>query len=276
MKFSAKLWLRLDAKQMEMIDRFRVGGKRKTITVAIRHLIQKGLDLEAARTAREKLSGALCVLYDCDAAGLAQRLAELQLKAGDMVLSKTRVRLDSRLCLKVFAIRGSRKRIQGLLDRFLDLEGVKHAWFSECKDGSVNARNMRKVLTSTLEDNAWICADCGMVQTLPLVLTCGAERLWGQLNAILTEGHDIAVSFSVHLDGDAFLHVAVLRKPACGDVTLVAPIPEESTDAFSRGLVGGAHVDHETRRVARSQSLTQRLAPNFNEAQRHSNQSRRT
>jgi hypothetical protein len=61
MTYSAKLWLRLDAEQMKMIDQFRASCKRRTITVAIRHLIQKGLESVAARTARKELVGALCV-----------------------------------------------------------------------------------------------------------------------------------------------------------------------------------------------------------------------
>lgn len=220
MKYSAKLWLRLDAEQMKMIDQFRASSKRRTITVVIRHLIQKGLESVAARTAREKLVGALCVLYGCDVVSLAQQLAELQLKVGDMVLSKTRVRLDSRLCLKVFAIKGSRGRIQGLLDRILALDGVSHAWFSECQGDAINAKGIRKALAHAMSENGWASAGRDVVMAMPLVLTCGAERLWGQLNAILPNGHGIAVSFSVHLKRDTFLHVAVFKKSAAADAAL--------------------------------------------------------
>lgn len=220
MRYSARLWLRLDAEQMEMIDRFRASSKRKTMTMAIRHLIQRGLDLEAARTAREKLAGALCLVYDCDVAGLAQKLAALQLKAGDSILSKTRVRLDARLCLKVFAIRGSRGRIQGLLSRLLALDGVAQAWFSECRGDAANAKGIRKALGDALLENRWASAGRDMVMAMPLALTCGADKFWGQLNASLPDGHGIAVSFSVHLERDTFLHVAVFKRPADTEAAL--------------------------------------------------------
>jgi metal-responsive CopG/Arc/MetJ family transcriptional regulator len=234
MRYSAKLWLRLDAEQLEMVERFRASSGRKTTTVAIRHLIQQGLDMEAARIAREKLAGALCVLYDCDTAGLAQKLAELQLKADDMVLSKARVRLDASLCLKVFAIRGSRGRVRGLLERFQTLDGVAQAWFSECRGDPINAQGIRKALAGALVDSGWARAGRDLVMAMPLVLTCGAERLWTQLLAIRPDGHDIAVSFSVHLRRDAFLHVAVLKKPAEVEAALF-PLSAAKTQGLSTG-----------------------------------------
>jgi metal-responsive CopG/Arc/MetJ family transcriptional regulator len=232
-RYSAKLWLRLEAQQMERIDRFRESSRRKTITVTIRDLIQKGLDLEAARAAREKLAGALCLVYDCGAEGLTPKLVELQLKAADIILSKTRVGLGSRLCLKVFALKGSRERIQGLLDRLLALEGVARAWFSECHGGVIKPKAVRQALSRALAENGWTCAGRDMVLAMPIVLSCGAEALWKQLLAVRPEGHDIAVSCSVHLKRDAFLHVAVFKKPSDADGALF-PLSR----AGSRGPVG--------------------------------------
>jgi hypothetical protein len=59
-----------------------------------------------------------------------------------------------------------------------------------------------------------------MVLAMPIVLSCGAEALWKQLLAVLPEGHDIAVSCSVHLKRDTFLHVAVFKKPSDADGAL--------------------------------------------------------
>ncbi len=234
MKYSAKLWLRLDAEQMEMIDRFRASSKLKTITGAIRHLIQNGLDREVSRYRQKKMVGALSVLYDCDTEGLARELSEIQLKGGDIILSKTRLHLDPRLCLKVYAIRGPHTRICGLLDRLLAWEGVANAWFCECQSGVIKTKCVRKALTSSLAESRWASAGSDMILAMPLVLTCGAERLWRQLLAMRPDGHEIAASFSVHLNRNAFLHVAVFKKPADADAALF-PLSLAKTQSLSAG-----------------------------------------
>lgn len=224
MRYNEALWLRLDASQLEQIDRFRASSGRRTLTSALRHLIEKGLQAEQRRTAKERAVAVLSVLHELDREGLTRRLTDIRRKAGGLILAQTRSRLDAHMGLSVFALRGPDRRNRELLERFQAQEGVTHAWISDCPEKAVGIRGLRRALNCAMAESGWACTQRDMVMAMPLILTCGAELLWKQLLALRPDDHHIAVSFSVHLGRDAFLHVAVLRRAAAANIS-VFPLP---------------------------------------------------
>jgi CopG family nickel-responsive transcriptional regulator len=233
MRYNEALWLRLDTKQLEQIDRFRTSSGRRTMTSALRHLIQKGLQMEQRRAAKERAVAVLSVLHECDGEAL-RRLADIQRKAGGVILSQTRSHLDAHTCMSVFALRGPERRIRELLEAFHAMAGVTHAWISECPEKAASARDLRRALSGAMAENGWACTQRDMVMTMPLILTCGAELLWKQLLTTRTDGHHIAVSFSVRISREAFLHVAVLKR-AAGSNLSVFPLSPGKKRALSDG-----------------------------------------
>ncbi|MBI5519150.1 MAG: hypothetical protein HY916_03710 [Desulfovibrio sp.] len=176
----------------------------------------------------------LSVLHELDREGLTGRLADIQRKAAGLILTQNRSRLDGHISLSVLVLQGADKRIRELLESFQTLEGVSHAWLSECPEKPIGTRSLRRALGAGLAEHGWACTPRGMVMTMPLILTCGAELLWKQLLAMRPDDHQIAVSFSVHLGRDAFLHVAVLKRPAGANLS-VLPLPSARRRALSYG-----------------------------------------
>lgn len=234
MRYSEALWLRLDAQQSEQVDRFRAKSGRRTMASALRHLVQEGLQVERRRAAKERAVAVLSVLHEVENEGLARSLADIRRKAGSLILSQTRSRLDADTSLSVFALRGPERRIHELLESFQALEGVAHVWVSGCPVKAASTRILRRALAGAVAENGWICSQRNMVMTMPLILTCGVELLWKQFLAMPPDDHRIAVSFSVHLGRDAFLHVAVLKRAADANVSAF-PVPSGKRQTRSHG-----------------------------------------
>ena len=89
-----------------------------------RDLIREAL-LSETIVSNKPLAGTLTLVYDHHVPNLAQKLTEVQHRAGAMVLAATHVHLDHHYCLEVIIMKGRGKEIQAVADGMLALRGVE-------------------------------------------------------------------------------------------------------------------------------------------------------
>jgi CopG family nickel-responsive transcriptional regulator len=91
---------------------------------AFRDLIREALLSESVES-NKPVVGTLTLVYDHHVPNLAQKLTEVQHRAGTMVLAATHVHLDHHYCLEVIIMKGRGKEIQAVADGMLALRGVE-------------------------------------------------------------------------------------------------------------------------------------------------------
>ena len=91
---------------------------------AFRDLIREALLSESVES-NKPVVGTLTLVYDHHVPNLAQKLTEVQHRAGTMVLAATHVHLDHHYCLEVIIMKGRSKSLQEVADSMLALRGVE-------------------------------------------------------------------------------------------------------------------------------------------------------
>ncbi len=104
----------------------RLIGKRgyANRSEAFRDLIRETLLSETVES-NKPVVGTLTLVYDHHVPNLAQKLTEVQHRAGTMVLAATHVHLDHNYCLEVIILKGRSKEIQAVADGMRALRGVE-------------------------------------------------------------------------------------------------------------------------------------------------------
>ncbi|MFH1895317.1 MAG: nickel-responsive transcriptional regulator NikR [archaeon] len=71
--------------------------------------------------------GTITILYDHTAAGVTQKITEVQHSFHDMIKSNSHLHLDEKNCLEIIIVRANAKKISELASRLQTLKGVKQA-----------------------------------------------------------------------------------------------------------------------------------------------------
>lgn len=69
--------------------------------------------------------GAVVVVYEHDARGLTDKLADIQHEEREVIGSVQHLHVDEKNCLETLIVRGPAKKIRELVDRIGSLKGVK-------------------------------------------------------------------------------------------------------------------------------------------------------
>jgi len=95
---------------------------------AIRDLIRDSLVQRewAESTGREEKVVVVALVYDHDAASLAQKLAHIQHENHRAVVSALHVHLDAHNCLEVLVLRGQARDVVAMGDGLVSTKGVKY------------------------------------------------------------------------------------------------------------------------------------------------------
>ena len=113
----------------ELLDRFDALIKTKGYTnrsEAIRDLVRKSLIESEVEDEKGDVIGTLTIIYDHDAANVANRLLHIQHHHHSEISSTTHIHVDEQTCLEVLVVRGKGDSVRRLADNIKAIKGVRH------------------------------------------------------------------------------------------------------------------------------------------------------
>jgi len=113
----------------DLLRRFDNAMREKTYinrSKAVRDLIVDFIVEREWEKSERQVMGSLTLLYEHEARGLLERLAEIQHERSSNVVSTMHVHIDEHNCMEVLALKGLPREIRELADRLISCRGVKH------------------------------------------------------------------------------------------------------------------------------------------------------
>lgn len=101
------------------------GAASRSALVA--ELVREAVVEHRSRKGRQKVAGAITMVYDHHARNLQATLTNLQHDAESLIVAVMHVHLSHHDCLEVLAVRGAADRVRKLADQLAAVRGVKHA-----------------------------------------------------------------------------------------------------------------------------------------------------
>ena len=120
----SRIGVSLEDDLLQEFDRLIAKRGYQTRSEAFRDLIREKLLSEMVKS-NKPVVGTLTIVYDHQVPNLAQKLTEVQHKAGAMILAATHIHLDHHYCLEVIIMKGRGKDLQAVADGMLALRGVE-------------------------------------------------------------------------------------------------------------------------------------------------------
>lgn len=114
---------------LESFDRLIAGQGYATRSEALCDLMRDALvrsRVEAQPEGEAVVLGSLSLVYDHHATDLTGRMAEIQHRHDDLVISVMHVHVNRDDCMEVIALRGQAREVRSLAESLLSLKGVKH------------------------------------------------------------------------------------------------------------------------------------------------------
>ncbi len=72
------------------------------------------------------VAGTVIVMYDRDKKEIASRIAAIELRYSDAILSSSQYYIAGNNCMHITTVRGEARRLTELADRLTTLKGIKH------------------------------------------------------------------------------------------------------------------------------------------------------
>ena len=110
---------------LRRFDRYREEHKYPNRSEAVRGLMRAALIDEAVADDDSDAMGVLTLVYDHHAAGISEKLTELQHQHLPNVITATHVHLDAHRCLEVVLLRGPARIVRELADGLIGTKGVE-------------------------------------------------------------------------------------------------------------------------------------------------------
>jgi CopG family nickel-responsive transcriptional regulator len=113
----------------DLLTRFDRLSKQRGYTnrsEAFRDLIRNQLVEERTATTDARVVGSVTLIYDHHAAGLPDKLMDLQHEFHELVVSTTHAHLDHDSCLEVIILSGPSNVVEQFASRLIGLKGVVH------------------------------------------------------------------------------------------------------------------------------------------------------
>ena len=120
----SRIGVSLEDNLLKEFDRLIAKRGYETRSEAFRDLIRERL-LSETVASNKPVVGTLTIVYDHHIPNLAQKLTEVQHRAGAMILAATHIHLDHNYCLEVIVMKGRGKELQDIADGMLALRGVE-------------------------------------------------------------------------------------------------------------------------------------------------------
>ena len=122
----SRIGIALDSDLLERFDAY-IGRRGYTNrSEAFRDLIRDRLVTEQTAASDATVVGTVTLIYDHHAAGVTEKLTEVQHQHHDLVVSTSHAHLDHESCLEVLIVHGKSARVAQFADRLIGLKGVQH------------------------------------------------------------------------------------------------------------------------------------------------------
>lgn len=125
----ARFGVSADMELLESFDRLIAGKGYATRSEALCDLMRDALVRERVEKQPEgetEVLGSLNLVYDHHANELTDKMAEIQHRHHDLVISVMHVHVNHDDCMEVIALRGQARAVRMLAESLLSLKGVKH------------------------------------------------------------------------------------------------------------------------------------------------------
>jgi CopG family transcriptional regulator, nickel-responsive regulator len=110
---------------LRRFDRYRETHRHPNRSEAVRGLMRDALIEEAIARDESPAMGVVTLVYGHHAGRIAERLAEIQHRHVESVVTTTHVHLDAERCLEVVLLRGTARLVRELSDALIGAKGVE-------------------------------------------------------------------------------------------------------------------------------------------------------
>lgn len=120
----SRISISLPPRLLEELDRMVAGRGHLSRSQAIGEMVSDRLADYKRALGNEVMAGTLTLLYDRATRGLQERLAELQYRHIDEVISSLHVHLSDNRMLEVILVQGPAARLQSIANEMITLRGI--------------------------------------------------------------------------------------------------------------------------------------------------------
>lgn len=122
----SRIGIAIEPDLLARFDRLSMQRGYTNRSESFRDLIRTQLIEERTATTDARVVGSVTLIYDHHAAGLPDKLMDLQHEFHELVVSTTHAHLDHDSCLEVIILRGSSNEVERFASRLIGLKGVVH------------------------------------------------------------------------------------------------------------------------------------------------------
>jgi CopG family nickel-responsive transcriptional regulator len=122
----SRIGIALDSDLLQRFDHYISQRGYTNRSEAFRDLMRDRLVTEQTTVPGATVVGTVTLIYDHHAAGLPEKLMELQHENHELVVSTSHAHLDNDSCLEVLIVHGKSAKVEQFADRLIGLKGVQH------------------------------------------------------------------------------------------------------------------------------------------------------
>jgi CopG family nickel-responsive transcriptional regulator len=121
-----RIGVALDSDLLEQFDSLIGKLQWANRSEAFRDLIRDRLVADKLSSGKAMVMGTVTLIYDHNASGVTEKLAEIQHEHHDLVVSTSHAHLAHDSCLEVMIVRGEARVVEKFAGRMIGLKGVLH------------------------------------------------------------------------------------------------------------------------------------------------------
>ncbi len=122
----SRIGIAIDTDLLARFDRLSRQRGYTNRSEAFRDLMREQLVIEQTNASDARVVGSVTLIYDHHAAGLPDKLMDLQHEFHELVVSTTHAHLDHDSCLEILIVRGRSDQVEQFADRLIGMKGVVH------------------------------------------------------------------------------------------------------------------------------------------------------
>jgi len=115
----------LEDELLEDLDKYAIDNGFANRSQAIRFLITKNVT-EQKWQCNNIVAGTIIIMYGLDKKEITSKIASIQLRYTDVILSSSQYYINDNLCMHVVAVTGKAHRLTELSDQMTTIKGISH------------------------------------------------------------------------------------------------------------------------------------------------------
>ncbi|MBR9998093.1 MAG: nickel-responsive transcriptional regulator NikR [Cyclobacteriaceae bacterium] len=122
----------LEKELLEELDAYVIENQLANRSQGIRHLLNNNIVKRKWRC-NNIVAGSMTFVYEPKKKGIVNKLANIQLKYHEVILSSQNFHLDQNNCLEIVAVKGKAAILTELADKIKSLKGLQHGMLTMSK-----------------------------------------------------------------------------------------------------------------------------------------------